>query len=341
MSRRMANLLASIITAVIVSVSVHLYLDRNPPGGAPAPDTEEPPTVRMAFAGIAPRQELRLQVQKGYVEVDELRVWQSIRSQQGNDAGQLAPDAPAALVGSELAGLDIASLTRGLRSPDGEREATFRVRFEVKDADANTLLLSWKMLDAQVVEHEQSPAWSKAVTGARKLRGETRIDRTGAPITARMDGLRVSDPVGQELQTLLRRWLAEPAPIFPVEPVGHGAVWEITRELTDGGVRSRQTQRVEATELRAQTGRIKLAEGVSGALLTADVHLGPAMAAFGPSVTSFSATGDATWEASTGAIMAPGDAGGTSSARLDLALGHATMGLRTTVETELFVTRIE
>ena len=334
----MANLLASMITALIVAVAVHLYLDRHAPESTRPADSEEPPTVRTSFSGIAPKQALRLELTEGYVEVDELRLWQRVTVDQGGSARDLAPDAPEGLADAELGGLDLSALTGQVDSPQGEREAIFRVRFKVTDADEETLRLSWKMLDAEVLPHGDNPAWDKAVKATKKLRGTTLIERTGHPLEATIKGLGAREPVGQELETLLRRWLMEPTPVFPTEPVGHGAVWEVTRSLTDAGVQTRQTQRFEVKELRR--GRIRLIERVSGALESARIELGP-KTAFETRVGDFSVSGDGKWTASLDTLMAPGDAGGSASARIDISLGIATIGTSTTVDSEVFVTRVE
>lgn len=341
MSRRMANLLASLITMAIVSMSVHLYLGKDPPGGTRPADTEEAPTVRTSFAGIAPRQELRLELEEGYVEVNELRLWQRVTRTEGPAPAELAPDAPGDLVNAELGGVEITSVTGGIGSPGGEREAIFRVRFKVKEADEETLRISWKMLSTEEIPHGDNPAWLEAVKKAKKLRGESLIERTGMPLEAEIKGLSASDPVGLELETLLRRWFAEPSPVFPYEPVGHGGVWEVTRSTTDAAVRTRQTQRYEIRKLIERTGRVRFGERVSGELLSTDIDLGPMLAPFDPMVDRFSVDGDGGWETGPGALMATGDAGGRASVHFGLTLGAASMGLETTMESELLVTRIE
>ena len=130
----------------------------------------------------------------------------------------------------------------------------------------------------------------------------------------------------------------EPAPVFPPEAVGHGAVWEVSRSLTDAGVQTRQTQRFEVKELRR--GTIRLVERISGELESTDFDLGP-NTGFETRVGGFSIGGDGKWTASLDTLMAPGDAGGTATARLDITLGIATIGTSTTVDSEVFVTRVE
>ena len=335
----MANLLASIITAFIVSVGVHLYLDRNAPSGQGLPDAEEPPTVRVSYAGIAPRAELRIGVEEGHREEVELRLWQNTTVRDSADMGG-ASDLPEGLAEAEMGGVDMGMLTGQLGPEAGEQEAIIRLRLTVKDASATDLEIAWKVLSTQIVPHGDDPEWERAVKGLKRLKGTTRITRRGMPIDATITGLRGTDPASQELHTTVRRWMAEPAPVYPEEAVGHAAVWEVTRRMTDGGVQTEQTERAEIRSFSERTGKVEIAARGSAKLLTSVIDLGQGLNAFDPTVDRFSFSGDGSWTAEPLSIMAIGDAGTTGSARLGLALGMGSVGVESTVETELFVSRV-
>ena len=294
--------------------------------------------MRVSYRGIEPRQPLRIDVDKGHAEVVTLRLWTFTSSTESAEKRNFGGDAPTDLVAAETGGVDMSAITGELSAPDGEREVELRVRLKVKEADAEELLIAWKIVDATLIPHGEDRSWERAVKGVEGMRGTSRIARTGQPLESTVTGGGGPDPTAVELRTTIRRFMAEPGPVYPVEPVGHSAVWEVSRRVVDSGVQTQQTQRFEVKNIK-KSGRVELSERDGAKLLSDAIDMGQGLNAFDPTVDQFSMSGDASWKHEPGAIMLIGDAGGVATARIGLALGYGQMGLKTTVETEIFVSR--
>ncbi len=332
MSRRLNNLLASMLAAGIGSVGVHLYVSRMEPQAGPhGQDAESPPSLQVKYEGIAPRRVLQLTAQRGYEETVRFVLWRKSTTRTGSGAGEVS----AGLAAAEHGGMDMKQVGQALGAEDSEREGMFTLELEVDEADADTLTVEWDVTAAEVIG-EADAAWTRAVAKSRSLEGTTVLARSGQPIRASIEGV-ASEPMAREIATLIRRWMAEPAPVLPPGPVGQGAIWEVTRDLTDNGVSTSQVARVELDVLRRDG--LTLTERHSAELTGSDLKLGDHLAMLEPSARKVQVAGDARWMFQLGELVATGDAGATAQAQLGFALGLAEVLLDTETRMELVVDR--
>jgi len=331
----MTNLLVSMVVALIMGITIHYGLaNMEPPGPPRAGDAETPPAVSVRFAGIEPRQALRLEVQEGHKEDVRFTLW--LKTSVDSDAREEG-GIPAALAQAEgLGGLDLAAIDQGLGLETAERAATFVVRMKVTDADADTITLRWTVRRASPGE-ASDPEWTDAIKRAKKMRGTTKIARSGAPLESTVEGESYRSVASADVSTLLRRWMAEPAPLFPDEPVGHGAIWEVRRELTDAGVTTGQTARVEITDVKA-TG-IVVREDHSAELLRSSLEFPGAPNVIELYADDLRLSGETTFTARPESIAALGEGRIDTKVNLVLGLGIAQMVTRTTSSVELVVDR--
>jgi hypothetical protein len=315
MSRRLNNLLASMLAAGIGSVGVHLYVSRMEPQAGPhGQDAESPPSLQVKYEGIAPRRVLQLTAQRGYEETVRFVLWRKSTTRTGSGAGEVS----AGLAAAEHGGMDMKQVGQALGAEDSEREGMFTLELEVDEADADTLTVEWDVTAAEVIG-EADAAWTRAVAKSRSLEGTTVLARSGQPIRASIEGV-ASEPMAREIATLIRRWMAEPAPV-----------------LTDNGVSTRQVARVELDVLRRDG--LTLTERHSAELTGSDLKLGDHLAMLEPSARKVQVAGDARWMFQLGELVATGDAGATAQAQLGFALGLAEVLLDTETRMELVVDR--
>ena len=345
-SRRMTNLLASIVVSTVVGFASHCALSRQGEKllGAVGESSVGPPTLRVSYAGISPRAAASLTVQAGHEERVRVAIWR--RHTTGERTEVTAPaehaesaesgvdraELPEGLAASEGGGSGLKELSMGLRAPpDSEREASLLVRLRVREADVDTVTLAWDVRTAEVVGASDA-AWDESVERAGAMKGATRLHRSGLPVEASVKGARRGD----ELAILLGRLMAEPGPVRPEEPLGHGAIWEVEREQTDGGVVTRQTERYEVVDTPPDGLRLRLRE--SGTLLAGALDRGTALQAFEPTVDRYEAVGRGELAWRTDRIAVEGSVDARTVVQTTLSYGPSTMGLATTTELGLTLT---
>lgn len=326
MSRRLANLLASFVAAGLGSVGVHLYLQNAEPMGPRGSNSESPPRLTMKFDGIAPKRPLRIAVEEGYEE----RVRFTLRTKTRSSTESASGRVPRALPEAEYAGMDFAQVGEALGARNNEREGSFTIELEVDEADAETITIEWDVKRANVLG-EPDAAWKRAVSGAKKLRGRTVITRTGMPLEASIDGESYGTPAAAEISTTIRRWMAEPAPVFPPDPVGHGAIWEVSRDLVDSGVSTSHTARLEIGDHGPD--QVVLLERGHGVLNGSTMETGDHLAVLDPYARQFRLTGDGSWTAPMNGLVATGEGG--AKAALDIVFGLGIAEMTTTSETQM------
>lgn len=331
----MANLLASLIVALVMGVTVHWALtNMEPPEPPRATDDEAPPAVSVRYAGIEPREPLRLRVGEGHKEDVRFTLWVNTAV---DSAARQQRGVPAALSHAEgLNGLDLAAIDRGLGLETAERTATFVVRMKVTEADADTVTIDWRVRSTSAGERPDEE-WADAVKRAKKMRGTSVIARSGRPIESTMEGDSYRSVALADVSTLLRRWMAEPATLFPEEPVGHGAIWEVERELTDAGVRTLQRARVEVTDVKASG--VTLTEAHTAELLGSDLEFPGAPNLIDMYARDLRLRGDAAFVADLDRIAGIGDGRVSTKVDLIMGLGVAEMVTHSSSEVELVVDR--
>lgn len=329
MSTRLRNLLVLIGTSVVVSLGAKACIGHyEGGGGGEVPiSSEGPASVRVAFAGIEPRDELRLAVEEGHREEVAIGLRREVRTTEGQsfDAG------PAGLVAAETGGVDLKRLRQSLGvPPDGTRELGLVLELEVESFEGDRVTVEWEVARADV-RGATDPAWDEAVAGLERLRGTTVLRRTGETVEASMLGARWGTSEQATLNHAVRRLMAEPAPVLPQDEVGHGAVWEVTREVTDGAVVTEQVQRYEVTEL----GRtVELRERARAELVRAG-RLGASVVEVG--MVGLDLDGVGSWSLDPARVVATGEASSTTASAVSMGLGLATVELVTITTLELVV----
>ena len=328
MSTRLRNLLVLIGTSVVVSLGAKACIGHYGGGGgreAP-PSSEGPASVRVAFAGIEPRSELRLTLEDGHHEEVAIGLRREVRTTKQAGASAL----PGGLQAAE-GGVELDRLRKGVGvPPDGTRELGLVLELEVESVEGDRVTVEWEVARTDV-RGATDPAWDEAVEGLERLRGTTVLQRTGETIEASMQGARWGSSEQATLNHAVRRLMAEPAPVLPQDEVGHGAVWEVTREMTDGAVVTEQVQRYEVTELDRTIG---LRERARAELVRAG-SLGGSVVEVG--MVGLDLGGVGSWSLDPARIVATGEASSTTTSAVSVGLGLATVDLVTVTKLELVV----